>query len=166
MIPLGRFIVIQWSQNNVQTNFTAKKIWHISIPSSIRPKIFDLRVLYKLRTWNCFCSDLHSCRTISCSWLVQNAQINKEMVIKFWHMELSHNGLAVRTLKAWKLVSALIFLNLWKISRPLDVIRIDHPCGAQLAEGWNILASYTNMGWIFETMCAYIPRTQLFCVRK
>ena len=35
-------------------------------------------------TWNCFCFDLFSCRTISCSQILQNTWINNVMHLKFW----------------------------------------------------------------------------------
>ena len=34
--------------------------------------------------WNCFCFDLHSCRTISCSQILQNGWINIVVHWKFW----------------------------------------------------------------------------------
>ena len=70
-------------------HLTAKRIQDRFIVSSIKPKfddrfLVDLRILYKLRTWNCLVLICTTGRTISGLQLVQNPFINKKLVVKFW----------------------------------------------------------------------------------
>ena len=78
------FIYFSW---NSKVFFTAKWIRQRSWLFFIFPKQYDnffdySCVLQELWTWNCFCFDLHSCRTILCSQILQNGWIKVDW--KFW----------------------------------------------------------------------------------